>query len=134
MRRFQVTVNGIRYEVDVEEVGAASAPAPASAAPVAPKTAEPPAAPRPVPIAAPAPRPMAVETKGTETVKAPMPGTILSVAVSSGQEVKKHQLLCVLEAMKMENEILSPRDGRIASVSVSKGSTVQAGSPLVHLE
>ena len=118
MRRFQITVNGTRYEVDVEEtVGTPAGPQnPASLTEKAPKA-------KPPSVAA-----------GSEVVKAPMPGTILGVSVTVGQEVKRHQLLCVLEAMKMENEILSPRDGRIASISVSKGSTVNAGSPLVHLE
>ena len=67
---------------------------------------------------------------GGEQVAAPMPGTILSVNVQSGSAVKKGEVLMILEAMKMENEILAPRDGTVVSVSVSKGSSVQAGESL----
>ena len=115
MKQLKITVNGTTYDVCVEEVGeVASAPvsAPVQAAPVA------------------APAPAA----GGEAVCAPMPGTILSVAVSAGQAVKKGDVLCVLEAMKMENEIYAPRDGEVASVSVAKGESVESGKALVTLK
>lgn len=118
MRRFNVTVNGVSYDVVVEEVGgAASAPA---AAPVA----APVAAPKAAAPAAPA---------GAVAVKAPMPGTIMKVNVTAGQAVKKGDVLCVLEAMKMENDISAPQDGVVASVNVQKGASVQNEEVLVTL-
>ena len=121
MKRYNVTVNGVVYDVIVEEVGGvASAPA----APVA-------AAPAPVaaPAAAPAPAaPKAVApagAAGANAVKAPMPGTIMKINVAVGDTVKKGDVICVLEAMKMENDIVSPVDGTIASVNVSKGASVK---------
>lgn len=132
MRKFNVTVNGSVYEVEVEEVaaGAASAPAPQAAptpkaAPAAPKAA-------PAPAAAPA-APAAAGSAGSIVVKAPMPGTILDVKVSVGQNVTKGTIVAVLEAMKMENEIFAPSDGVVASVNVSKGATVNADDVLVTM-
>ena len=123
MRKFAITVNGVAYEVEVEEIGGAPVFA---AAPVAAPVA---AAPAPV-AAAPAAAPAAA---GKETVKAPMPGTINAVKVSNGQAVKKGDVLVVLEAMKMENEIMAPCDGTVASVNVSQGATVNTGDVLVSL-
>ncbi len=118
MKQLKVTVNGIAYDVCVEEVGeVASAPvaaAPAASAPAAPAPAAP--------------------VAGGEVVSAPMPGTILAVNVTAGQAVKKGDVLCVLEAMKMENEIYAPRDGEVASVSVTKGESVESGKALVTLK
>ena len=120
MKQLKVTVNGIAYDVCVEEVGeVASAPV-AAATPVAATAA--------------APAPAAPAAAGGEAVSAPMPGTILSVNVSAGQAVKKGDVLCVLEAMKMENEIYAPRDGEVASVSVAKGESVESGKTLVTLK
>ena len=120
MRKFIVNVNGNTYEVEVEEVGAAaSAPA---AAPVAPVKAAPAAAPK-APAAAPA---------GGTPVKAPMPGNVLDIKVSNGQAVKKGDVLVILEAMKMENEISAPPDGTVTVVA-SKGATVNTGDVLVTL-
>ena len=119
MKQLKVTVNGVAYDVCVEEVGeVASAPvaAPAVSAPA------PPAAP-----AAPA-------AAGGEVITAPMPGTILAVNVTVGQAVKKGDVLCVLEAMKMENEIYAPRDGEVASVNAAKGDAVESGKALVTLK
>lgn len=130
MRKFNVTVNGIVYEVEVEEVaaGAVSAPRAAAPAPVAAPAAA------PAPKAAPAaPAPTASGAAGAVAIKAPMPGTILDVKVTVGAAVKKGDIVAVLEAMKMENEIFAPQDGTVASVNVSKGATVNADDLLVSL-
>ena len=124
MRRFNVTVNGVSYDVVVEEVGA-GAQAPVASAPAA--TPAPAAAPAPAPKAAPA------GNAGAVAVKAPMPGTILKVNATVGASVKKGDVLCVLEAMKMENDISAPQDGVVASVNVQKGVSVQGEDVLVTL-
>lgn len=131
MKNLIITVNGVSYDVQVEEVASGSAPvrtaAPApAAAPVAPA-----AAPAPAAAAAPAAKPAG--TQGSVKVAAPMPGTILSVKVSVGQQVKKGDTVAVLEAMKMENEIPAPQDGTVSSVDVSNGATVETGATLVTL-
>lgn len=133
MRTFQVKVNGVPYQVEVEEVAGGFVPAPVAAAPVAapaPAAAPAPSA-APAPAAAPA---SAAPVAGGEKVNSPMPGTILDVRVSAGQSVTKGQILCILEAMKMENEIISPRDGVVAQAVVSKGASVNAGDPLFVLQ
>ena len=124
MKKFNVTVNGTAYDVEVNEVKAA-APA---AAPKAALAAAPKAAPAPAPAAAAAPVPA-----GAETVKAPMPGKILSVAVSAGQAVKKGETLLILEAMKMQNEIAAPHDAVVAEVRVAANQTVSTGDDMVVL-
>lgn len=135
MRKFQVRVNGKAYEVEVEEIGAeapvtqpvVTAPAAAPAASAAPAAQ---AAPAP---AAPAPAAKdASQVKG-EPVEAPMPGTILKVLVKEGQAVKNGDVLCILEAMKMENEIMAGRDGTITGVYVNEGSSVNSGDVLVAI-
>ena len=115
MKKYNITVNGTRYEVIVEEAGSDNS-APVYSAPVAPVAT---AAPAPKKVAAPA-------SAGSNSVTAPMPGTILDVKVSVGQSVKKGDVIFVLEAMKMENDIPAPCDGVIASVNVQKGATVAA--------
>ncbi len=119
MKRYNITVNGNTYEVTVEEVGGSFSHTPVYSAPVAPASA--PAAPKPAPAG----------VAGMNKVTAPMPGTILDVKVSVGQSVKKGDVICVLEAMKMENDIPAPCDGIIASVNVQKGSTVAANDVIV---
>lgn len=139
MRKFNVTVNGVNYEVEVEELRGAGpmqrgarpvqavAPAPTPAAVPAP-------APTPAPVAASAPTPAPVAASaGSETISAPMPGNILKVLVKAGDSVKKGQPMLILEAMKMENEIVAPRDAVVASVNVTEGSTVDTGASLVVL-
>ncbi len=127
MKKYNITVNGQTYEVFVEEAGVvASAPAaaPVYSQPVAPTA---PAAAPAAPVAPSAPvAPIASGSEGANKVTAPMPGTILDVKVSVGQSIKKGDVVCVLEAMKMENDIPAPCDGVVASVSVSKGSSVNA--------
>jgi biotin carboxyl carrier protein len=137
MKSFLIKVNGVAYEVEVEETTGSMAPAvpvaPAVAAVPAPVAARVPAA-TPALAAAPAsPAPAATGKIGSAIVKAPMPGTILSILVNVGQAVEKNQILCILEAMKMENEIVSPRDGVIASINTSKGAAVNAGDLLISL-
>ncbi len=135
MRTFNITVNGVSYQVEVEEIGGAPvAAAPVvSAAPVAPvATPAPvaaPAAPKPAPAPA-APKAAAPVAGGTK-ITAPMPGSILDVKVAPGQAVKKNDVLVVLEAMKMENEIVALADGTVAQVLVAKGASVNSGDVMV---
>jgi biotin carboxyl carrier protein len=115
MKYYNITVNGVAYSVSVEETAAGAAPvAAAPAAPVAPKAAPAPAA-------------------GAVAVKAPMPGNILDVKVAAGASVKAGDVLVILEAMKMENEIVAPQDGTVASINVNKGDTVNSGDVLVSM-
>ena len=119
MKKYRVNVNGTVYEVAIEVMdGSAPVAAPAtSAAPAAPVAA---------PAPAPAPAPAAGPASG-EKVTAPMPGTILSVNVSNGAAVKKGDVLFILEAMKMENEIMAPCDGTVGGINVTKGTSVESG-------
>ena len=130
--KYKVTLNGRTYEVEVEAGKAMlldEYEAIVPSAPVATPVAAPVAAPATAPAAPAAP---AVTAAG-EPVVAPMPGTILRVNVQNGQAVKEGDLLCVLEAMKMENEIFAPKAGTVAQVAVSKGSSVDTGAVLVVL-
>ena len=130
--KYKVTLKGRTYEVEVEageailldeyEAAAPSAPA------AAPAAAVPAAAPAPAAAAAPA---APAVTGAGDPVNAPMPGNILKVNVTNGQAVKAGDVLCVLEAMKMENEIMAPKDGTVTQVLVSKGANVDTGAPLV---
>ena len=112
MKYYNITVNGVAYSVSVEETAAGAAPV-AAAAPAAPKAA--------------------TGAAGAVTVKAPMPGNILDVKVKTGASVKAGDVLVILEAMKMENEIVAPQDGTVASVNVNKGDTVNSGDVLVSM-
>ena len=129
--KYKITLNNRVYEVEVEEgeamlvdeyeLKAPAAPAPAAAA--APVAAAAPAA------AAPAPAAGAVAAG--EVVKSPMPGNILKINVAQGQQVKEGDVLIILEAMKMENEVVSTKSGTVAQILVSKGAVVETDSPLV---
>ncbi|MBQ9743589.1 MAG: biotin/lipoyl-binding protein [Clostridia bacterium] len=116
MKAYKVTVNGNVYEITLEVIDKADIKTPAAPAPAA------------APAAAPAP-----VAAGATTITAPMPGTILKVNVANGQAVKKGDVLMVLEAMKMENEIMAPNDGTVSSVNVNAGASVEAGTVLCTL-
>ena len=129
MKRFNVTVNGVAYDVVVEEVGGA-----APAAPVAPVAA--PAAPA-APVAAPAAAPAApaapAGAAGAIQIKAPLQGTIMKVVVKPGDVVKKGTPVCVIEALKMENDVVAPQDGTVASVNVKSGDSVKTDEVLITM-
>ena len=117
MKKYRVNVNGTVYEVEVEDITgqAPAAPAPAQEAPAA--------------QAAPAPAAAPAAGAGTR-IESPMPGNILKVNVKQGDAVRKGDVLMILEAMKMENEIMAPCDGTVSSVSASAGNAVEAGQTL----
>lgn len=122
MKNYTITVNGTPYNVTVEDANGSAAPVAAAPAPAA------------VPASAPAPAPAAAPAAaGSVSVDAPMPGNILDIKVSNGASVKAGDVLLILEAMKMENEIVAPQDGTVTSVNVNKGDTVEAGQTLVSL-
>ena len=109
MKKYKVNVNGTVYEVEIEEMTGAPAAALVAAAPAAPAGVG-------------------------ERVAAPMPGNILSVNVAAGDTVKKGQVLMILEAMKMENEIMAPCDGKVTAVAVTKGAAVESGALLCTIQ
>ena len=114
MKKYKVNVNGTAYEVEIEEMTGAPAAAPAAAAPAA------------------APAPAA--SGAGESITSPMPGNILAVNVAAGDMVRKGQVLMILEAMKMENEIMAPRDGKVTAVAVTKGAAVESGALLCTIQ
>ena len=127
MRKFLVKVNGSQYEVEVEELSAEEARSAAASAPAPAPQAAPQSTPAP---AAPAPAAPAAPVSGGKTITAPMPGSIISVNVKTGDAFRSGQVLLVPEAMKMENEIMAPCDGTVVSVNVNAGSTVETGTLL----
>lgn len=130
MRKFMINVNGNSYEVEVEEVGASNT----SSRPVTPSA---PSAPKTAPAPKVAPKEEKKEvvvSAGQEVVEAPMPGNIWKIEVKEGDTVKAGDILLILEAMKMENEILAPRDGVVASINTTQGATVNTGDKLVVLD
>ena len=136
MRRFNITVNGVSYEVEVEEIlgaGPSNVVSTPAAKPAAPAPELAPTA-KPAPAQAAKPAPAAIVPEDAITIEAPMPGDIWKVEVVEGQEVKAGDTLLILEAMKMENEILAPVDGIVASVHVAKGAVVNSGDVLVSLK
>ncbi len=141
MKKFLINVNGNQYDVEVEEVRDGSVPV--YAAPVAPAASAPvqaPVAAASAPVTAPTPAPSdeqkAVNSGATGSVKvsAPMPGTILKVVANVGDAVKRGSVLVILEAMKMENEIVAPSEGVVSSINVSRGASVNAGDLLASLD
>lgn len=127
MRKFNITVNGKTYEVEVEEIGGVSAPARPAAPVAAPKAAPAPQAAAPAPAPAPKAAPAA---GGGETVSAPMPGKVLKVLKGEGSPVKNGDVVMILEAMKMENEITAPVDGTVKQVAAKEGVAVNPGDVL----
>jgi len=128
MKRFNVTVNGVSYDVTVEEIGGAAPVAPVAAPVAAPAPAAAPAA----PVAAPAPA-AAPAAAGATAVKAPLQGTVMKVLVKPGDSVKKGSPVCVIEALKMENDVPAPADGVVASVNVKSGDSVKTDEVLLTL-
>lgn len=123
MKNYRITVNGTAYDVAVEELGAGAAPVtatPVAAAPAAPVAAAPSA-------------PAASGAEGAVKVSAPMPGKILAIKANVGQALKKGDVVMVLEAMKMENEIVAPADGTVAGINVAVGDSVESGDTLASL-
>lgn len=135
LRKFKISIDGIQYLVEMEEVGA-PVPTPADLAVSAPAPA-PAAAPAPAPAAAPEPEPAPAAATpapaGAHVQGAPMPGTILDIHLNVGDPVKANQPVMVLEAMKMESEIVAEVDGVIASIGVSKGDMVNPGDELFSI-
>lgn len=129
--KYKVTLKGKTYEVEVNQGEAMILDEYEAIAPAAP--AAPAAVPAPAPAAAPAAAPAVKAAVEGEQVKSPMPGTIVKVNVSAGQSVKNGDVLAVLEAMKMENEIMAPHDAKIAQVLVDAGTKVDSGTPLLVL-
>ena len=127
MKNYRITVNGNTYDVQVEELNgtvAAKAPTVAQATPVA----------SPAPVATPVTTPstpVSTSSEGSTKVTSPMPGNILDIKVNVGDKVEANQCVVVLEAMKMENEIVTPSAGTVASVNVTKGQTVASGDVLI---
>lgn len=141
MKKFLIKVNGSQYEVEVDElrdgslpVSSVSAPAMPASAPAAASAAVQTQAPAAAPAAPAAEKKAAVNgSVGAVKVTAPMPGTILKVVAHTGDKVKRGQVLVILEAMKMENEIVAPSDGIVATINVSGGTSVNAGDLLASL-
>ena len=125
---YKVTLNGKIYEVDVEKGEAIIQKEYEAAAPVATPVAAPAPAAQAAPAAAPAP------AGSGNAVKSPLPGTINAVKVQVGQTVKKGDVLFILEAMKMENDIPADRDGKVVNILVQKGATVETGAPLCEIQ
>ncbi len=129
---YKVSLNGKVYEVEVEKGEAVIKSEFDAALP----QAVPASAPQPtvsVQAAAPAPAPVAAGGASAAAIVAPMPGNINAVKVTGGQSVKKGDVLIILEAMKMENEIVAPKDGKVGQIFVQKGATVETGAPLVEV-
>jgi biotin carboxyl carrier protein len=128
MKRYNIVVNGTSYAVDVEEAGTSPA------TPVAPVVQV------PVPVAAPPVVPQEVKAApiepsvGAQSITSPMPGTILDIRVSQGQQVNTGDILLILEAMKMENEILAPKGGTVDTIQIGKGASVNSGDLLMTLK
>ncbi|MEW8972984.1 MAG: biotin/lipoyl-containing protein [Tissierellaceae bacterium] len=133
MRKFIINVNGNSYEVEVEEVSNEEM----ASRQVSPNVSRTPSPVEKEPVSKPQPiveERQVVVSDGQEVVEAPMPGNILRIAVSEGDMVKSGDILLILEAMKMENEILAPRDGKVASITTTEGSVVNTGEKLVIIQ
>ena len=131
--KYKVTLKGKTYEVEVNQGEAMILDEYEAIAPTAPVAAATPAAPAAPVAAAPAPAPTAPAAVDGEKVVSPMPGTIVRVNVKAGQSIKSGKVLAVLEAMKMENEIMAPHDAKVLQVLVDVGAKVDSGTPLIVL-
>ena len=128
LRKFKIAIDGKEYLVEMEEIGGVPQPvqAPVAAAPAAPVAA-------PAEQAAPAPAAAPVSAASGDAMTSPMPGTILRVLVNIGDEVKENQPLMILEAMKMENEVVANHAGKVAGIHVNQGQVVNAGDALITI-
>ena len=128
LRKFKIAIDGKEYLVEMEEIGGIQQPvqAPVAAAPAAPVAA-------PAEQAAPAPAAAPVSAASGDAMTSPMPGTILRVLVNIGDEVKENQPLMILEAMKMENEVVANHAGKVAGIHVNQGQVVNAGDALITI-
>ena len=134
LRKFKIKVDGKEYLVEMEEIGAVAPAAPVAPAPVAPAPA--PAAPasEPAAEASPAPAaPVSVAPAGVDAMPSPMPGTILRILVNVGDTVTENQPLMILEAMKMENEIVASKAGVVSGIHVANGQVVNPGDALITI-
>lgn len=129
LRKFKIAIDGKEYLVEMEEIGGVPQPvqAPVAAAPVAAPAAAPAEQAAPAPAAAP------VSAASGDAMTAPMPGTILRLLVNIGDEVKENQPLMILEAMKMENEVVANHAGKVAGIHVNQGQVVNAGDALITI-
>ena len=132
LRKFRVKLNDKEYVVEMEEIGNPSGQTFTPTAPVAAPSA--PAVPTPAVEAAPAPQAAPVAVEGGTEISAPMPGNILDVVVKVGDQVNENQVLLVLEAMKMENNIVSPKNGVVAAIYATKGSTIDVGEVMIVIQ
>lgn len=132
LRKFKISIDGKEYLVEMEEIGGVPQPAPVAPQPTAPvATTETPA---PAVEEAPAPAAQPAAPAGADAMPAPMPGTVLKVLVNVGDTVSENQPLLILEAMKMENEIVAPQDGKVAAIYVNEGAAVESNSKLFSIE
>lgn len=128
LRKFKITVDGTEYLVEMEEIGGSPAPAAPVAVPTPPVTvASEPVAPTPTPA------PVASAPAGADAMPSPMPGTILKILVAVGETVTENQPLMILEAMKMENEIVAGHAGTVSAIHVGTGQAVNAGDALITI-
>ncbi|EOH97805.1 acetyl-CoA carboxylase biotin carboxyl carrier protein subunit [Enterococcus pallens] len=130
LRKFKISIDGQEYLVEMEEIGGVPQPAPAAPAAPAPAAAEPVQAAAPA-AEAPAAPAAASAPAGADALTAPMPGAILKILVNVGDAVKQNQPLMILEAMKMENEIVASSDGTVTGIHVQQGDVVNPGDPLI---
>ncbi|WP_273382870.1 biotin/lipoyl-containing protein [Enorma phocaeensis] len=134
LRKFKISIDGTQYLVEMEEVGAPAGPAPVAAAPAPAPAAAPVPAPAPAPEPEPAPAPAASSAPaGAHVQAAAMPGKIVDIHVAVGDRVEVNQPVMVLEAMKMENEVVAEVAGTVASVAVAKGDMVNPGDELFSI-
>ncbi|EGO8331250.1 acetyl-CoA carboxylase biotin carboxyl carrier protein subunit [Enterococcus faecalis] len=129
LRKFKISIDGKEYLVEMEEIGGVPQPAPVAPQPTAPvATTE-----TPAPAVEEAPAPAAQPAAPADAMPAPMPGTVLKVLVNVGDTVSENQPLLILEAMKMENEIVAGKAGTVTGIHVTQGQIVNPGEPLITI-